>query len=58
MIVVNQKAIRRLALDLAQKRAHKFTRVSQDFVNRIDASVKMLVLREVEALPSKGRTIK
>lgn len=58
MYVLNKKAVRRLALDLAKRRTHKFTRVSEEFIDRIDSSVKLLVLREIESLPSKGRTIK
>lgn len=59
MIILNQARVKRLALDIARRqRTHKFTRVSQEFIQRIDASLKVLIVREINALPSKGRTIK
>jgi len=57
MIVV-QKAVKRLALDLAKKRAHKFTRVSDEFVQRVDRHVSTWIFNYIHALPSKGKTIK
>lgn len=55
--VLNQKAIRTLALRLAETTGRKFTRVSGSFVGRIDAKVRAMVAAEIHALPSKGKTI-
>jgi hypothetical protein len=60
MIHINAKAVRELALHLAS--AHRptqgFTRVSKEFLERIDAKVRNLVLNEVKTHPSKGSTLK
>ena len=59
MQYLNAKACRELTLHLAAAhRAHKFTRVSKEFLERIDAKVRILVLNEVKAHPSKGSTLK
>lgn len=60
MKYINAKAVRELALHLAA--AHRpfspFTRVSEQFLQRIDAKVRALVLTEVNSHPSVGRTLK
>ena len=57
--LLNKRQVRLLALDLARKnRAHKFTRVSPEFVNRANSALVMWIMREIASLPSKGRTIK
>lgn len=55
---INKKRVKQLALNLAEKRAHTFTRVSQEFLEDINTEVFLLVDRRVKALPSKGKTIK
>jgi len=57
--LLNKAKIKRLALRLAgEQRAHKFTRVSPDFLQRIEAGVYAMVLGEVKRLPSLGKTIR
>lgn len=57
---INAKSCRELALHLAT--AHRptqgFNRVSKEFLERIDAKVRNLILAEVKIHPSKGRTLK
>lgn len=55
--ILNQKAIRTLALRLAESTGRKFTRVSADFIARIDGKVRTMVAAEIHSLPSKGKTI-
>jgi hypothetical protein len=57
---INAKAVRELALHLAaaHRPAQGFTRVSKEFLERIDAKVRNLVLTEVNSHPSVGRTLK
>ena len=51
--------IRRLALDMAEgQRPGRFTRVSESFLERVDAAVVKAVAREVQAHPSVGKTLK
>jgi hypothetical protein len=60
MTHINAKAVRELALHLASahRPAQGFTRVSKEFLERVDAKVRNLVLNEVKAHPSKGTTLK
>jgi hypothetical protein len=55
--LINRAAIKKLALGTAEKRAHKFTRVSAQFLDDIEAQVRSLVTRKVHAHPSKGQTL-
>lgn len=57
---INAKAVRELALHLASahRPAQGFARVSKEFLERIDAKVRNLVLSEVNSHPSVGRTLK
>ncbi len=56
--LLNKAKIKRLALRLAsEQRAHKFTRVSPKFLDRIEAGLYSLVLGEVKRLPAVGKTI-
>lgn len=56
--LIVKSTFKRMALDLAGKRAHKFTRVSQEFVDRAEYAMRVWLMREIEAHPSKGRTLK
>lgn len=58
MSLLVRKAVKRLALELAKKRAHKFTRVSDEFVDRVERHTNMYIFNHIHALPSKGKTIK
>lgn len=50
--------VRQLLLDTAQKtRAHKFTRVSADTLNNLDARLRALCAEVVRSAPSKGKTL-
>ena len=57
---INAKSIRELALYLAaaHRPAQGFNRVSKQFLERIDAKVRNLVLTEVKSHPSIGTTLK
>ena len=54
---INQKAVRQLALRLAEARGSKFTRVSKTFLDRIDGKVRTIIAAEIHAMPSSGKTI-
>lgn len=57
--LLNKAKVKKLALRIAEEqRAHKFTRVSPDFLQRIEAGVYAMVLGEVKRLPSLGKTIR
>ena len=56
---INRSAVKRLALDYAKaNRAGRFTRVSKDFFQRIDARVRVMITDEVQRHPSIGKTLK
>lgn len=56
--LLNRAKVRQLTLEAAKSRAQPFTRVSKEFLDRIEANLINMVYREVQALPSAGRTIK
>lgn len=56
--LLNRKAVKQLALDVASRRAHRFTRVSKEFLEQVEGELKTLVTTKVNSLPSVGMTIK
>ena len=57
-LILNRSAARRYALEFARANRPKFTRVSQEFLDRIEARVKALIQAEVQRHPSLGVTLK
>lgn len=55
--LLNRAAVKKLALSLARNRAHKFTRVSAEFLCTMDARLRGMIVSHVHGLPSKGMTI-
>ena len=56
-MLINRKAVKAFALQMAKTRAHEFTQVGNDFVVRCEAQLKQFIRTEVQRLPSKGKTI-
>jgi len=56
--LINKKKCKELALELAGKRSHKFTRVAPSFLEMIDRKISVWMLDYIHQLPSKGKTIK
>jgi hypothetical protein len=57
MSYINKAGLKKLALELAGKRAHKFTRVSKSFYDAANRYVAIWALQHIASLPSKGKTI-
>jgi len=56
--VINRMYVRRWALEYANThRFHKFARVSEAFVNAIEAETKSSIIARVLSHPSKGKTL-
>jgi hypothetical protein len=56
--VINRDYVRRWALDYAKEtRSHKFTRVSEYFLNYIERECKNIIMDKVRRIPSKGKTL-
>jgi hypothetical protein len=55
--LLNKKHVKEFALEMAKDRAHKFTRVSGDFLLKCEGRLKDFIRAQVRALPSKGKTI-
>jgi hypothetical protein len=55
--MTNQAAVKRRALEVAQQRAWKPTRVAKSFLDRIEAQTRAAIVRETQAHPSKGKTL-
>lgn len=58
MKLINATNVKQLSLHLAEQRAHKFTRVSKDFLERVEARLRNIIIDEVKDHPSKGKTLK
>lgn len=57
--IISRANVKKLALEVsAQHRAGKFTRVSKDFLDRIEAITKQAIVSEVQRHPSVGITLK
>jgi hypothetical protein len=55
--IINRAAVKKRALELVSQRAWKPTRVSASFLDRIEAQTRAMIVREVQAHPSKGKTL-
>ena len=56
--LINWNQCKKLILDRAADRAHKFNRVGKDVKNYLEASIRTDILMIVAHHPSKGKTIK
>lgn len=60
--IINKSEVRKFALACAEEHraawAARGLRVSGDFLNRIEARLKNIIVAEVNAQPTKGVTIK
>lgn len=56
--LLNKRQIKEYTLHRAQSRAHKFTRVGQDFYPKCEARLREFIDGYIHRLPSKGRTIR
>jgi hypothetical protein len=58
MGLINRAKVKRTALDLAPAlRAHPFSRVSDGFLDEIEAFVLAEIKRKIKRAPSKGATL-
>ena len=56
--LLNPARVRQYALDIASReRHHGFTAVSIEFIQRIDAHLRNIILDEVKRHPSKGKRL-
>jgi len=53
----NRSQVRQFALESTKVRAHRFSRVSSEFLFTCEAHLKEFVRAYVRRLPSKGKTI-
>ncbi len=57
-MLINQSMVKEFALDMAKGRAHKFTRVSGEFLAKCEGHLKAFIRQQVHSVPSKGKTIR
>ena len=56
--VINRDYVKRWALDYARtNRSHPFDRVSEKFLNMIEAQTKAAIRYRIDRHPSKGKTL-
>jgi len=56
--LINRKGVREFALEEAEKRHHKFTRVDRGLLDAAEAVVKKYVADIVRAHPTNGKTLR
>jgi hypothetical protein len=56
--LISPSKVKRFILDYAKdNRSHKFTRVSQDAIARVEAAARSAAKQIVTSAPSKGKTL-
>lgn len=56
--LINKSKVKRYILDFAsENRAHKFTRVSQEALDKVEAAARAAAKSIVTSAPSKGKTL-
>lgn len=56
--LINRSKVKRYILDYAsENRAHKFTRVSQEALDKVEAAARSAARSIVTSAPSKGKTL-
>jgi hypothetical protein len=56
-MLINKRKVKEFALEMSKERAHKFTRVGNDFLLKCEGNLKEFIRNSVRRLPSKGKTI-
>jgi hypothetical protein len=57
-MMINRRKVKLFALEMAKSRAHKFTRVSNEFLDRCEVNLKTFIRSQVHSHPSLGKTLK
>ena len=57
-MLLNKKMVREFALCCADRRAHNFERVGKEFYERMNYALMNMIRKDIESLPSVGKTIK
>ena len=56
--LINKSKVKKYILEFAEaNRSHKFTRVSQEAIDRVEAAARAAAKAIVTSAPSKGKTI-
>jgi hypothetical protein len=56
--LINKSKVKKYILEFAEaNRAHKFTRVSQEAMDKVEAAVRSACKAIVTSAPSKGKTL-
>lgn len=55
--LISRTHVKAFALSMAETRAHKFTRVGDDFFCKCEGQLKNYIRDYVQSLPSRGKTI-
>ena len=56
--LLNKTHVKKFALDYANaNRAHKFERVSAQFIEEIESQLRLVIAGRVQSHPSKGKTL-
>jgi len=56
--LLSKTHVRQFALDASQTMGRPFTRVSQEFIDEVEADLRQMVLKKIRTRPSIGITLK
>ena len=56
--LVNRRRLKAFALEVANARAHKFSRLSESFCHICEPNLPQFIKSYIQRLPSKGKTIR
>ena len=56
--LINKRAVKRYAMKVAADRHHRFSRVGEEFYDKIEGLLRHYIRDHVHRLPSSGRTIR
>ena len=56
--LINRSKVKEYAMERAKLRAHKFTRVGNDFFGKCEANLRAFIQGYIHRHPSKGKTIR
>ena len=56
-MLINRKAVKQFVLKQVALRPHKFTRVSAEYIEALEAHLRNKIAEDIKRLPSIGRTV-
>lgn len=56
--ILNRKHTKQFILDVVTRERPNYTRVSQDFINEVEACTKQMIVKKIQSRCGGGKTLK